>query len=185
MKILIVTLTLLSVFASEASQMPIIRGTQLDRMKIAPAHFSNLNVDSASISIDHTNSVVRLNVNGRVKVVPLHCRVGENRPSCQIYVNQAVDLQITDVVQNPCSRVTIAVEDQRPVDGIYQEIKITEAIPAKNVRCAMKTSRASVTYSTRGFDRLVGIEKRAKSTFSGPRLERVLPAIGFDGPVIP
>src|SRR4051812_39083189 len=119
MKVLIATLTLLSCFASQASQLPIVRSAQLPERQLDVNHFGFMTVSNAMISVDHSNRIVRLKVSGFSNVTTMHCDVASL--SCrQQPIEQTVDLKMKSDVQTRCSRTITAEEDHRPVDGLKQ-----------------------------------------------------------------
>jgi hypothetical protein len=132
-----------------------------------------MNVTNANISVDKTNHMVRLYVSGESRLGFMHCKLGDKRPACFGQADQAIDLQIVKVTQHACSRTIVAMEDQRPVDGLKQTLILSEQIPAPNARCGLTGMRypTKVIYRTEGVSRMNGEAFSSESNFAGPRLQ--------------
>jgi hypothetical protein len=179
MKILIATLTLLSCFASEASQLPLIRTAKLKTVQIDENHFENMLVKSTTVSIDEDNRIVRLVIRGRPYISTMECRLPADGISDVCLKPEAVvtiELPITKELQSRCgSRVVTASRDLRPVDGSFEEIVLTESHLGNNdVRClarAFPKYPTKVSYSSSYFDRMGGKEVSGTSTFEGEAMQ--------------
>lgn len=185
MKILIATLTLLSCFASEASQLPMIRSAKLKILQLDTNHFENMMVKTTTISIDEDNRVVRLTVRGRPYITTMECIPSPLTSDICLKPEsvQTIELPITKEIQSRCgTRVVTASQDLRPVDGAFQEIVVSESQLGNNdVRClarAFPRYPTQVTYSSAYYDRMGGKEVKGVSNFRGEALKilyRVLP----------
>ena len=170
MKLLIASLMFSAV--AGASQFPFGRSGELPIIAMDTNHFSYMNVEQVFVYVDR--SVIQLNVSGTSSMVPMHCLVGDDAPSCVGQTSMTIELPIVKVIQHPCSRTAIAMEDKRP-DGVKQTIAITEPFSAPNVRCAMVNMKnpVSVEYKTVGYSQITGREVRATSKFAGPQLRHL------------
>ncbi len=179
MKILIATLTLLSCFASEASQLPLIRTAKLKVVQLDENHFENMTVKSTTVSIDEDNRIVRLEVRGRPLISTMECRLpeGDNLGGCLKPESVVViELPITKELQSRCGiRVVTASLDARPVDGTFQEIVISESQLGRNdARClprAFSKYPTKVSYTSQYWHHFERREVKGTSNFQGGALQ--------------
>ncbi len=178
----IVAATLFFSFASQADDV-VIRSADLPNRTMDADHFTDLRIQNARIAIDETNRIVRLTVTGSRK---LGMRCMAMIPSCMSNLREEIiELPIISETQTRCGmRSVTALVDQRPVDGILEQIVIREYIVSRDPRCLARVVpqfRTTVEYTTSFYDRINGGQKTNVSTLKGGPLKlarpQILPAI--------